>query len=280
MRARLEVLMKFTIHANNVEWQREYLPRFTDGLTAHGHRVTHTQTDVADVDAVNIIFANNSWRLTHQQCINKNIPLITVGRCFFGSRFDMVAIGWDGFNGAADFCLEDAMPSDRWEKHGDDLTQRIGNPNGYVLVCGEFRPMDQWYSTLREILAGEDVRFRSHPFIRNSVSGWQAAPHAGQDDLASLFPDVRVVITYDSIAGCDAVLAGVPTVAWADTSMARDVSFHSWSAFRKCEDLAQIEGRFDVESWAHRLAYCQWSHDEITSGEFWEHLQHGASKRT
>jgi hypothetical protein len=272
--------MKFTIHANNVEWQREYLPRFTEGLVAHGHRVHHTQNDEADTDAINIIFANNSWRLTHQQCINKNIPLITVGRCFFGSRFDMVAIGWDGFNGAADFCLDKEMPADRWEKHGFDLaTPATYDPDGPVLVCGEYRPMGQWYTTLREVLMGEDVIFRSHPFVKQSIKGWKDAPFAGQDDIASLFPTVRAVITYDSIAGCDAVLAGVPTVAWADTSMAHDVAFHSYAA------LAQWEGfgdkpPFDVERWAHGLAYCQWSHDEISAGEFWDHLCNGAAKRT
>lgn len=268
-------VVKFTIHANNVEWQREYLPRFTAGLTEHGHRVHHTQNDEADPDGINILFANNSWRLTHQQCINKKIPMITVGRCFFGSRFDMVAIGWDGFNGAADFCLEDDMPDDRWAKHGVALPEEtIHNQEGYVLVCGEYRLMDQWYAQLAEELAGEDVRFRSHPFKKGAKHSFREAPFAGQDDIASLFPDVSVVVTYDSIAGCDAVLAGVPTIACADTSAARDVAFHSWRAYKD-----RAAPTLDIDVWANRLAYCQWSHDEISNGEFWEHLKHGAEKR-
>lgn len=274
--------MKFSIHANNVDWQREYLPRFTEGLAAHGHRVTHTQIDEADPDAINVIFANNAWKLTHQQCHNKKIPLLTVGRCFFGSRFDMVAIGWDGFNGAADFCTTDDMPADRWELHGKQQLGRcsvFGDPDGHVLVCGEFRPMDNWYSTLREILAGEKVQFRSHPFVKQTITGWEDAPHVGQDDIASLFPTVRAVITYDSIAGCDATLDGVPTIAWSDTSMARDAAFHSWRAFTEWEKTCDGYP-YDVEQWAHRLAYCQWSHDEISSGAYWEHLQHGATQRT
>ena len=266
--------MKITVHANAVQWQREYLPRFVDGFTAHGHRVHHVMEDDADPDAINVIFANNSWKKTEAQCIRRGIPLITVGRCFFGDRFKMVAIGWDGFNAAADFCLDDEMPSDRWDKHGFIIPLHGGNPDGYVLVCGEFREMDQWYHTMREILAGEDVRFRAHPFKNGqTVPGWQNARPVGQDSITDLFPDTRAVITYDSIAGCDAVLNGVPSIAWGENSMARDVSFHSWRSF-----LAQ-KGEFYILQWAKRLSYCQWSHDEIRSGEFWEHLKKGMDSR-
>lgn len=280
-------MSKVIIHANNVDWQQEYLPRFTKGFAeGHGIRVIHKQEDTPEfilhpggrkeyIENFHVIFANNSWKLTQLVCNKHDFPLLTVGRCFFGSRFDMVAIGWNGFNGAADFQLEDTMPGDRWAKHGFDIPTNGGNPDGYVLVCGEFRECEKWYKTMREILAGEDVRFRAHPFkAGQSVPGWKDAPRAGQDDIQSLFPDCKAVITFDSIAGCDAVLAGVPHIAWGENSMARDVSFHSWRAFKEwektCDGLP-----FDVELWADRLAYCQWSHDEISNGEFWDHLKSG-----
>ena len=280
-------IQKVIIHANNVDWQQEYLPRFTAGFAeGHGIRVIHKQEDTPEftlspsgrkiyIENFHMIFANNSWKLTHLICNNHDFPLLTVGRCFFGSRFDMVAIGWDGFNGAADFCLEDEMPGDRWEKHGSALPENMyGDPDGYVLVCGEFRECDKWYNTMREVLAGEDVRFRAHPFkAGQTVSGWKNAPSAGQDDIGSLFKDCKAVVTFDSIAGCDAVLAGVPHIAWGENSMARDVSFHSWRAFKKWYDSETVTLPFDVEQWAYRLAYCQWSHDEISNGEFWDHLK-------
>jgi hypothetical protein len=278
-------VQKVIVHANSVPWQQEYLPRFTAGFVAHGIRVIHKQEDTPDftlspsgrklyIRNVHVIFANNSWKLTHTVCNKHDFPLLTVGRCFFGDRHDMVAIGWDGFNGAANFCLDKQMPEDRWQKHGHCLPGvRYGNPDGYVLVCGEFRECGKWYATMREILAGEDVRFRAHPFkAGQSVPGWKDAPPAGQDDIDSLFTDCKAVITYDSIAGCDAVLAGVPHVACGENSMARDVSFHSWSAFKEWEKTCDGYP-FDVELWAERLAYCQWSHDEISNGEFWDHLK-------
>jgi hypothetical protein len=276
------VIKKIIIHANGVDWQQAYLPRFSKGFAeGHGIRVIHKQEDTPDFTLhpggrkeyiwnMHVIFANNSWKLTHLVCNKNGFPLLTVGRCFFGSRHDMVAIGWNGFNRAADFNLKEFMPDDRWRQHGHPIPFKGGNPDGYVLVCGEFRECDKWYNTMREILAGEDVRFRAHPFKSGqSIPGWKDAPRAGQDDIASLFPDCKVVITYDSIAGCDAVLAGVPSIAWGENSMARDVSFHSWRAFK------EGRGEFNVRQWANRLAYCQWSHDEISNGEFWNHLKSG-----
>jgi hypothetical protein len=271
--------MKFYIHANAVPWQQEYLPRFVAGLAAHGHQVIHTTEDKAMEDGVNIIFANNSWKLTHQQCINKKIPILTVGRCFFGSRFDMVAIGWDGFNGSADFCLEDDMPEDRWLKHGWELTTDVinqvnSNEDGYVLVCGEFRDMGGWYVKTALDLHGEKVRFRPHPFKKDiRVSGWQNARDVGQDSIHELFPECRAVVTYDSIAGCDAALAGVPTICYGENAMARPVAFHDW------RDFLDMSREFELERWARRLAFCQWSHDEIAGGEWWPHLEAGLSDR-
>ena len=272
--------MKFIIHANNVPWQKEYLSRFVDGLASLGHSVFHTMDDVADETGINIIFANNSWKLTHQQCLNKMVPVITVGRCFFGDRFEMVAIGWDGFNGAADFCLTDTMPSDRWEKHAVPLPGISWKEDGYVLVCGEYREVGPWYNELSEELKGEDVRYRAHPFrtAKNESIRWKPAPAAGQDDIAKVLAGARVCITYDSIAGCDAVLAGVPSITYGENARARDVSFHSWRAFKEWEKTCDGYP-FDVELWADRLAYCQWSHDEISRGEWWTHLEAGLEHR-
>jgi hypothetical protein len=231
--------MKITIHANNVQWQREYLPRFTDGFASHGCRVHHTMMDEADPDAVNVVFANNSWKTTVVQCQKRGYPLITVGRALFGSRFDMVAIGWDDFNGAADFCLEDEMPADRWEKHG-------------------------WHIPFS---VRQRARFMKEGFLL--VCGWKPAPPAGQDEIIKVLREAFVCISYDSIAGCDAVLNGIPSITYGDNAMAYDVSWHSWTEFERGVTTPKME----VEPWAHRLAYCQWSHAEIAAGDFWEHLK-------
>jgi hypothetical protein len=236
--------------------------------------------DVADETGVNIIFANNAWKLTHQQCMNKHIPVITVGRCLFGDRFEQVAIGWDGFNGAADFCLDETMPPERWEMNGWELTTDIlhqvnGDRDGYVLVCGEYRPTAPWISQLKTELKGQDVRFRSHPFKNDTVPGWANAPAVGQDNIAQLFPQTKVVVTFDSISGCDAVLAGIPAICYGENAMARPASYKDWASF-------QLNGgklHMGVQDWANRLAYCQWTHAEIAAGDWWTHLEAGLEAR-
>jgi hypothetical protein len=147
-------------------------------------------------------------------------------------------IGWDDFNGAADFCLEDEMPADRWEKHGWHIPFSVRQrarfmKEGFLLVCGEFRPMDAWYSALQTELPTERVRFRSHPFVNQSIPGWKPAPPAGQDEIIKVLREAFVCISYDSIAGCDAVLNGIPSITYGDNAMARPVSWRSWTDFEK-----------------------------------------------
>lgn len=255
------------IHANNIEWQREYLGRFKAGFEKYDHTVLTTDKDEADADALNVVFANNSWKKTVNTCNLTGIPLITVNRCFFGSRHDMVAIGWNGFNGEADFCLEPFMDSDRWQKHGFVIPPWQYDRPGYVLVCGEFRDKSDWYRKLASELEGEDVRFRPHPFKTEVPAAWTLAPGKKQDDIETALSGAKVCITYDSIAGCDAALAGVPSITYGRKSMAWDVSYHTFAQY-------QMQTLLPKQlPWACRLAYCQWSHDEITNGAFWGHLR-------
>lgn len=273
--------MKVVIHSNHIEWQTQYLPRFTAGFVAHGFTVVHSSVDKAIPNAINVIFANNSWKLTHRDCLANHIPLITVGRCFFGSRHDMVAIGWDGFNGEADFCLNNYMPDDRWIKHGIEIPGLRWKEDGFLLVCGEFRhaEMDGWYAQVARDTAGEDVRFRPHPFVKVG-SVWPDAPQAGQDDIASVLSQAKACITFDSIAGCDAVFNGCPSVTYGPNSAARMVSWHDWKDFPDRFDVFYHSAQYmPLDIWANRLAYQQWSHDEITEGKFWEHLQRGFDQR-
>lgn len=111
--------------------------------------------------------------------------------------------------------------------------------------------------------------FRPHPFVAGqNVRGWTQAPPVGQDELPRLFDGLLAVVTFDSISGCDAALAGVPSIAYGENSMARPVSWNSWTQFKSASNIPPME----VDDWANRLAYCQWSHDEITKGDFWNHL--------
>ena len=259
-------MVKAVIHCNQIDWQKQYAKYFLEGFAKQGVEATTTARDIPVREAVNIVFANNSWKNTVARCQQNNIPLITVNRCFFGSRHDMVAIGWDGFNGDADFCLDSADDT-RWEKHGFEIPNWQLKDKGYILVCGEFRDMTPWYKQLQTILPNDDVRFRPHPFV-DALHGWQKAPGQKQDDIETSLAKAKLCITFDSIAGCDAVLAGVPSITYGPKSMAYNASMKSYEEWNDGSP-----NLLDREEWCNRLAYCQWSHQEIKDGDFWNHLK-------
>jgi hypothetical protein len=98
---------------------------------------------------------------------------------------------------------------------------------------------------------GWDVKFRPHPLARRSRAS-----------LAQDLAGAGMCVTYNSTSGVEAVLAGVPTVTLDEGAMAWDVSSHS------LHDLA-CPAR---ETWAHNLAWTNWTLDEIAAGIPWEHL--------
>ena len=261
-------MVDVVIHCNQIDWQQQYLQFFQKGFTKHGVNVQALAQDRPVPNAINVVFANNSWKNTVAQCNQNNIPLITVNRCFFGSRHDMVAIGWDGFNGDANFCL-DNVDDTRWKKHGFELPE-WRYQDGHILVCGEFRDMRSWYKQLQEVLPNDEVRFRPHPFM-TELYGWKQAPGKRQDDIETALADASICITYDSIAGCDAVLAGVPSITYGSKSMALDASITTYEEW--IDLIANYEVLPDRQEWCNRIAYCQWSHQEIIDGDFWEHLK-------
>ena len=75
--------------------------------------------------------------------------------------------------------------------------------------------------------------------------------------------DAYQVVTYNSNAAVEAVIAGVPSAAYGMGTMAWDVTSRS------------VEGplwRGDRLQWAERLAYTQWTCPEMEAGLAWTHL--------
>jgi hypothetical protein len=74
--------------------------------------------------------------------------------------------------------------------------------------------------------------------------------------------NVHAVVTFNSIAGTEAILAGVPVFALAPSNAARPVSN---------TDLTRIDSpwfpdRDQVLAWAYHLAYAQFHIDEFQNG--------------
>lgn len=184
-----------------------------------------------------------------------------------------ISLGWDGLGGRAHIpeCQDDG---ERWERHHGHLMQpwRCGAA-GNALIMGQVSgdasvshiDFRDWRKQIALVLSADGYRvfYRPHPISlargdRSHPPYAPLTPHGAslQDDLAS----ACLVATYNSGAAVDAVLAGVSTIAQDRGSMAWDVTSH-----RLDEHLIMP----DRDPWAHRLAWCQWTVEELERGDFW-----------
>lgn len=78
--------------------------------------------------------------------------------------------------------------------------------------------------------------------------------------------DSHCVVTYSSTSSVESVFYGIPTVTLDPSCVATEVSHHS------LEDIENLI-EFDRDSWLKKLAFMQWSPEEIQSGKTWSFLK-------
>lgn len=187
----------------------------------------------------------------------------------------------DDLNGRGTFPHTlNSTPWDRWEllRAQGVVLKDWGHspPHGKVIVIGQV-PWDtscqhvdhtQWVAETvrraRDAFQGHPVVFRPHPIQPSAVAVEGVIYDLRQMPLEDVLAEgVHCVVTFSSTSGVDALLAGVPVVAYDRTSMVYDVASHSVE-----EPLEYpVRGR-----WAHWIAYCQWTFEEMRLGLPWKHF--------
>lgn len=218
---------------------------------------------------------------TKQNVLNKHQgrSLIVV-EAGFVKRSDYWSIGFGGTNGGADFRNRD-MPPDRWNKlRIEMLPWRSAGRPGPVIVCGQV-PWDtnvqdtDHPAWCRETLAslhraGVHALFRPHPRMKKI---WQRCypgiPEECVDTrpLHEVLADARCVVIFNSNIGVDAVVSGVPVVAFHPGSMAWPMATHDLMSL--LNDRLATPSR---EGWSSSLAYAQWNLEDMAAGLPWQHL--------
>jgi hypothetical protein len=186
----------------------------------------------------------------------------------------------------------------RWQNmFAANMQEWTHRADGYALIMGQMpgdqavRPYVNFYdwaaATRRQLIGlGYDVKFRAHPgqtlpaknkWVKHAkvcVHWEELELYRGLEELQSEKATLRQmslkealagashVITFNSNSGVDSVMAGLPTVAVDRGAMAWPVTGH---------DIGEII-RPDRAAWAHKLAWCQWTRDELQSGECWNHV--------
>jgi hypothetical protein len=261
-------ISELTVYANqSADHQRSHAHALADGLARHGIKV-EIRRDPGHSPPPTKHVACWGWRMG-QRLRKVGAEVLVMERGYLGDRFAWTSLGWNGLNGRATFYAKDD-PS-RFGAHFGPMRQwKLGGK--YVLLIGQV-PGDQslggmdlsfWYARSATQAAkayGLPVRFRPHPMavsrgIRQVVKGAETIG----GDLEEALSAAAICITFNSNTGVDAVLAGVPTIAADRGTMAYEVTART------------IGERFvpDREQWASRLAWCQWTIDEIATGLAWE----------
>lgn len=193
----------------------------------------------------------------------KNVLVAECG--YVGDRLHWKSLGWNGLNGRATFPDGDGS---RWPfpklkpwKRGGDYILLVGQVPGDASLMGV--DIVDWANEAADALKvhGLPVRFRPHPKAAGvKIPGVESIGGS----LADCLNGAKWTVTFNSNTGVDAVFNGVPVVTCDIGAMAWDVAGH-W--------LADQPPMPEREAWARRLAYCQWTDDEIASGEAWDNLK-------
>lgn len=183
--------------------------------------------------------------------------------------------GWGGLNGRADFCNR-RMPADRWKQLDVEVApwRKTGE---HIVLCGQV-PWDASVQHTDHIgwcretamqlrsLTSRPVIFRPHPMHNQVVpmddTGVQISTSA---DLIDDLKNAWAVVTFNSNAGVEATIAGVPAFAFDPGAM-------GYSIMNQSLDAIEAPKMPKRRQWLNNLAYTQWNLDEIAAGLTWNHL--------
>ena len=262
------------------EWHVRWLEAFRDGLKAHGLNSKIMSTNqYEDCDIAVCWGLSHNWIAQHRA---EGKAVLVLERGYIGDREEWTAIGWNGINGNADFCLDKPL-GNRAQRLGLMVKDWQRNSAGVVLIAGQV-PGDNsvrhikldivYRQTIQRINleTHRKVVFRCHPLSRTGywrkVLNVEVSTLPLDEDLARTF----VVVTLNSNFGVDAIMQGVPVIALDKGSVVWDVAGHDLTdtIFPHYPDRTQ---------WLTDMAYRQWNEDEIRNGYAWEHLKDGSSAR-
>lgn len=273
--------MRITIHFHDTLKHHSFWGNsFAEGLRSHGIEPQITiGYNPSDCDLAVFWGHHERARAIMEAQLSRGLHYLVMERGYFGDRFAWTSLGYDGHNGRADFCNTKSS-GDRWRRHRRRM--KAWNPgNEYILLIGQVPTdaaiakinIEKWYDetvTWLKDITDIPIKFRPHPMTMQPVP--IENPKATNRQLHRDIKNARCVVTFNSTFGVDSILAGIPVITVDQGSMVWSIASH---------DLADVTNppMPERKQWAHDLAYCQWSKEEIESGIAWEHLKNGPGKK-
>lgn len=257
------------------------IKNFVKGLKKHGH----TDIDVYTLEQCDIgkqydvAFCWGSRNFYGLSKIAKNVIVIEnsyLNNVQSKEKF-WLSFGWNGLNGRADFCNQNSS-NDRWNKHFNDGRLLDYSDGDYILIPLQIKNDASIYgkgfsyqTIVDSIRKFTDlpIKLKQHPTAND---GWPRVRGENVSYVQRFMPiedaikGAKVVVTINSNAGVDAVLAGKPVVALDKGSMVYDIAAKDFTNLN-------VPKWPDRTQWCNNIAYAQWKPDEVASGETWDHLK-------
>ena len=174
------------------------------------------------------------------------------------------------------------MDDTRWKDVGIKF-RNICDPNGYILVCGSsekfydyfgIQGLDRFHkdliTNLRQ-MTDATIIFRgkySYEAAHGTDSAYGAHVRADpKKGIKFSLQGARCLVTFASNSACDGIFAGIPVITLGP-------HFSKHVAQRNLADVLnpRILDTAAREKWAWKLAWEQWTLEDMSSGLVWEHL--------
>lgn len=268
--------MNLSFYYNVKSHQEEYLKLLVAGI----NKINGTEYKLAkSEDKRNVVCWG--WTSGHRLSHYGRKNTLVLERGYLGDRHEWTSLGWNGLNGYASFYNEN-VSDDRWTKYwkggmkpwqGDDSSK-------YALLCGQVFTdkslndctnyvafIQQKLNTLKKKY--NRVMFRPHPLDKDRIRPRDKSIEIIDPTKSSLeenLKDARIVVAWNSNSLVEAIYNGIPF-----ESNSRGSMVHQYMT----DDLDKEPDRND---WGRKIAYAQWSREELTSGAAWSHIKAGCKE--
>lgn len=179
--------------------------------------------------------------------------------------------GWKWYHRIVDNDLQHdkivARPADRWKKLGLCIMPRRASGRNIVVAAPDEKPCKFYGIDANQWLQDTLAQIKQHTdrpvVVRNRVADADARTRNTETSFSAVLAgDTFAVVTFNSVAATEAVLAGIPAFVTAPCNAARPVSNL---------DLAMIDRPWYpdpdlVHAWACHLAYGQFHNSELEDG--------------